>query len=81
MARTTYVRITKTPQCRHRDRFATYTSQTIGGITGWKAACSNCSSVTDYYTQPGADPHPAIRAQEAARDALMAIEAPPVVEP
>lgn len=69
--------VTKDPQCRHSEKqgFVSYASQTIGSITGWKATCSNCGSVTDYYTQPISSDYPARDAKEAARNALMLIEA------
>lgn len=65
MAKTTYVRITKDPQCRHADRFVTY-----AGTTNVVATCSNCNS-------SGA----AAATQTLAKDALMRVIADPVVEP
>lgn len=73
--------VTKDPQCRHSEHqgFVSYTSQVVGGHTGWKATCSNCASFTDFYTQRYEGPDWILEAKEAARDALMRIEAPPLV--
>lgn len=57
-------RITKVPQCRHRDVYVTY--QTVTG--GFTATCSNCSQVSA--TKP---------TREDARNDLMRLIGDPVV--
>lgn len=57
-------KVTKALQCRHNEKlFVTYTVV----LNGEKASCSNCGSIS-----------PTAATKEAARNALMKIEAPPL---
>jgi len=73
MARTP--RVTKEPQCRHKDEFVSYDATLILGSFQTTATCANCSS-TGYGEARVLD-----TAREYARIELMRKEAPPVLVP
>lgn len=67
--------VTKDPQCRHSETqgFVSYDSLVVGGVTEWRASCSNCGSAGPYI-RIVQETSVELR-KEAARNALMLIEA------
>lgn len=73
--------VTKDPQCRHSERqgFVTYEAQYDAptGRMQYRASCSNCGSVSPWVSADGLSATVA-DGREAARNALMKIEAEPL---
>lgn len=71
--------VTKEPQCRHSEKqgFVSYTITTGAQIATAKAFCSNCQSYgSEIAREQPVDMNALV---EDARNALMRVEAPPLV--
>lgn len=73
--------VSKTPQCRHSEKqgFVSYVVTSGARSATAQASCSNCGSEGELVTH--AQPVDAEKLIEEARNALMRVEAPPLVIP